>query len=186
VAEEIKARARLDDIARLDVPGKDPATLPLLTPVVVRRAYNTAGPDVLATEWKLDGGAAGKAGGVSFPQGQPSLHSNFGLAPGGRLSLNFRSDGRQVRVFLAGQEVPFAAPGKTFRVHFERKDATVTVTGVGDEGEPVTRTIELPPAARGPTAVTVRLTGMPDRPTGTALTSAIVRGPASLPPPTPE
>jgi hypothetical protein len=186
VAEEIKTRARLDDIARLDVPGKDPTTLPLLTPVVVRRAYNTAGLDVLATEWQLDGGAAGKSGSVSLPQGQPSLHSNFGLAPGGRLSLSFRSDGRQVRVFLAGQEVPFAAPGKMFRVLIQRKDTAVTVTGMGDEGEPVTRTIELPPAARGPTAVTVRLTGMPERPTGTVLTSAIVRGPASLPPPTPE
>src|SRR5262249_28117919 len=146
VAEEIKARARLDDIARLDVPGKDPTTLPLLTPVVVRRAYDTAGPDVLATEWKLDGGAAGTPGGVSLPPGQPSLHSHFGLAPGGRLPLTSRSDGRQVRVFLVGQEVPFAAPGKTFRIHIERKDTAVTVTGVGDQGEPVTRTIDLPPA----------------------------------------
>ena len=186
LAEEIKARARLDDVARLDVPGKDPATLPLLTPVVVRRAFNTAGSDVLATEWKLDGGAAGTPAGVACPQGEPSLRSNFGLAPGGRLTLNFRSDGRQVRVFLAGQEVPFAAPGKTFRVAIERKDTAVTVTGVGDEGGPVTRVIELPAAARGPTAVAVRVTGMPARPTGMVLTSAIARGPASLPPPTPE
>jgi hypothetical protein len=114
------------------------------------------------------------------------MRSNFGLAPGGKLTLNFRSDGRQVRVFLGGQEVPFAAPGKTFRVVIERKDASVIVTGAGDEGGPVARTVELPAAARGPTAIAVRITGMPARPTGMVLTSAIVRGPASLPPPTPE
>lgn len=186
VSDEIKARERLDTIAKLDVPGKDPTTLPLLTPVVVRRAYNTSGPDVLATEWKLDGGATGTPAGVSFPLGEPSLKSTFGLAPGGRLTLAFRTDGRPVRIFVAGQEVPFATPGRTFRVAIERKDAAVVVTGTADEGPPLSRTIALPPAAHGPTAVAVRVTGTPERSGGTALISAIVRGPASLPPPTPE
>jgi hypothetical protein len=69
----------------------------------------------------------------------------------------------------------------------ERKDAAVTLTATGDEGEPpVTRTIELPAAALGPTHLSVRLTGMPTRPDGAVLTAAIARGPASLPPPTPE
>ena len=186
VADEIKARARLDDIAKLDVPGKDPATLPLLTPVVVRRAYNTANPGALASEWKLDGGAAGTPDGVLLPAGEPVVRSTFGLAPGGRLTLSFRPDGRQVRLFLAGQEVPFAAAGKTFRVTIERKDAAVTLTGTGDDGEPVVRTVELPPANRGPTPVAVRLAGMATREGGARLTAAVARGPASLPPPTPE
>jgi len=68
----------------------------------------------------------------------------------------------------------------------ERKENSVTVSGSADEGEPVVRTVELSPAAHGPTAVTLRVTGMPLRPTAMVLTSAIARGPASLPPPTPE
>ena len=186
VVDEIKARNRLEDIARLDVPGKDPTTLPLLTPVVVRRAYNTIGPDVLATEWKLDGGAAGKPDGVALPLGEPALRSNFGLAPGGRLTLSFRSDGRPVRIFVGGQDVPFAAPGRWFRLTIERQEAAVTLTGVGDETPPVTRTVDLPEVARRPTPVAVRLTGSPTRSGGAALLSAMARGPASLPPPTPE
>jgi hypothetical protein len=186
VADEIKVRARLDDIAKLDVPGKDPGTLPLLTPVVVRRAYNTVNPGALASEWKLDGGAAGTAAGVLLPAGEPVLRSTFGLAPGGRLTLSFRPDGRQVRLFLAGQEVPFAAAGKTFRVAIERKDTAVTLTGAGVDGEAVSRTVELPPASRGPVPVAVRLAGMATRQGGTLLTAAMARGPASLPPPTPE
>jgi WD40 repeat protein len=186
VADEIKARGRLDDIAKLDVPGKDPAALPLLTPVVVRRAYNTVNPGALAVEWKLDGGAAGMPDGVLLPAGEPVMRSTFGLAPGGRLTLSMRPDGRQVRLFLAGQEVAFAAAGKTFRVTIDRKDTAVTLTAIVDDGEPATRTIELPPASRGPTILAVRLAGMATREGGARLLAAVARGPASLPPPTPE
>jgi WD40 repeat protein len=186
VTDAVKARARLDDVARLDVPGNDPATLPLLSPVIVRRAYNTVGEDVTATEWRLDGGATPRPDGVALPPGTPALQSKFGLAPSGRLSLVFRSDGRQVRFNLAGQEVAFAAPGPTLRVTIERKDDAVTLTAFADEGEPVSRTIDLPPAARGPATVAVRLTGTATRPDGAQLTAAIARGSVSLPPVTPE
>ena len=168
------------------MPGKDPTTLPLLTPVVVRRAYDTIGPDVLSTEWKLDGGATARADEVTLPLGEPALRSTFGLAPGGRLTLSFRSDGRPIRIFVGGQDVPFAAPGKSFRITIERQEAAVTLTGVGDEVAPVTRTVELSEAARGPSTVAVRLTGSATRSGGAALLSAMARGPASLPPPTPE
>src|SRR3546814_17830042 len=64
-------------------PPRRSSDLPLLTPVVVRRAYNTVGPDVLTTEWKLDGGPTGKADGVALPLGEPALRSTFeiGRAP---------------------------------------------------------------------------------------------------------
>ena len=168
------------------MPGKDPTTLPLFTPVVVRRAYNTIDADVLTAEWKLDGGATGKVDGVALPLGEPSLRSNFGLAPGGRLTLNFRSDGRRIGIFVGGQEVSFAAPDRTFRIVIERQEAAVTLTGIGEESSQVSRLIELSEAYRGPTAVAVRLAGMQARPGGAMLVSAIARGPASLPPPTPE
>ncbi|HEX3148557.1 MAG TPA: hypothetical protein VHR66_10765 [Gemmataceae bacterium] len=186
VTDAVKARARLDDVNRLDVPGKDPATLPLFTPVIIRRAYNTVGADVIRTEWVLDNGAVVKPEGVVLGPGTPSLRSLFGVAPGGRLSLNFVPDGREVRLNLPGQEVAFAGTGKTFRIAIERKDDTVTLTAVSDDGQPATRTVELPAAARGPVPITVRLTGTPSRPEGAILTSAIARGPTSLSPPTPE
>ena len=186
VTDSIKARARLDDIAKMDVPGKDPATLPLFAPVVVRRAYNTAGADVVAAEWRLDGGATARPDGVLFGPGNPAMHSKFGVAADGRLALNLRADGRELRLNLAGQEVAFAAAGKTLRVTVERKDDSVTLTAAGDEGETVTRTLDLPPVLRGPLPLSVRLTGTPTRPDGALLVSAIARGPVSLPPLTPE
>lgn len=184
--DAVQARARLDDIARLDVPATDPTTLPLFTPVVVRRAYNTLGADVRATEWKLDGGADGRADGVHLPPGDPALRSRFGLAPGGRLALTFRSDGREVRFFVAGLEVAFAAPDGTLRIVVERQEAAVTLTATAAGGSPVVRRVDLPEAARGPTAVAVRLTGTPARPGGATLAAAVVRGPATLVLPLPE
>ena len=186
VTDAIKARARLDNVNGLDVPGKDPKTLPLFAPVVMRRAYNTTGADVLTAEWTLDGGAVGKPEGVVFGKGTPSLKSKFGIAPGGRLTLSFRPDGREVRLNLGGQEVAFAGVGKTFRLAIERKDDTITLTGISDDGEPATRTVDLPAAAHGPTPLNIRLTGTPTQPKEAILISAIARGPMSLPPPTPE
>jgi hypothetical protein len=186
LTDSIKNRAKLDDIAKLDVPSKDPATLPLFTPVVIRRAYNTVGPDELASEWKLEAGAVVKPEGIYLPNGEPALHSRFGLAPGGKLTVSLRPDGREVRVNLAGQETAFAAHGSTFRVVIERKEAAVTIAAIDGDAEPVVRTIDLSPSARGPTALTIRLTGTPARPTGALVTAAIARGPASLPPPTHE
>jgi WD domain, G-beta repeat len=186
VTDAIKARARLDDVNRLDVPSKDATTLPLFTPVVMRRAYNTTGADVLATEWGLESGAVAKAEGVFLAPGTPLIRSKFGIAPGGRLTLSLRPDGREVRLNVAGQEVAFAGAGKSLRIAIERKDDTVTLTAVADEGEPVARTVDLAAAARGPTPLTIRLTGMPTQPDGAILASAIARGLISLAPPTPE
>ena len=68
-ADAIKAKARLDDIAKIDVPPKDGSGLPLLSPIVVRRAYNTTGSDVVKAEWRMDGGAAPKDNGIQLPAG---------------------------------------------------------------------------------------------------------------------
>jgi hypothetical protein len=184
--DAVKARARLDDIARLDVPGTDPTTLPLLNPDVVRRGYDTAAAAVAAAEWHLDGGAAAGPDGIVLPAGSPALRSRFGLAAGGRLNLTFRPDGREVRVNLATQEVAFAAPGRTLRVTITRADDAVIVAAAGDDGQSVTRTVSLPPAARGPATLAIRLTGTASRPEGAVLTAAIARWPVSLPLVTPE
>src|SRR5262249_21038368 len=181
VADSIKAKARLDDIAETDVPGKDPAALHVLSPVVVRRGYNTAGPDVVKSEWRFDGGATGKVEGIHLPTGNAALYSRFGIASGGRLTLAFQPDGREIRINYAGQEFAFAGTGKTVRVVIERDDAKVTVTAQPDMGDPVGRSADLPPLARGPMPVTIRLTGPPSNPEGALLTAAIARGPFSFP-----
>jgi hypothetical protein len=179
-ADAIKLRARLDDIAKLDVPGKDPTTLPLLTPTPVRRAYNTMGVDVCRNEWRLDGGAEPRADGVLLPEGSPILSSRFGLASGGRLTLAIRPDGREILINCAGQEFAFAGSGKSLRVMISRAEATVTVSATADDGEPIARTADLPANIRGPIATTIRLTGTPSQAGGAMLSSAIVRGPVSL------
>lgn len=184
--DAVKARARLDDVAKLDVPAKDPLTLPLFTPAPVRRAYNTLGPDVLKHEWVLAGGAAGGPDGVVLPAGGPAVQSRFGLAPGGRLTLAVRPDGRELRVVCAGQEFAFAGNGKAVRLTVERAEDKVTVTATADDGAPVARTLDLPATLRGPTPVAVRPSGAPVRDGGTVLVSAIARGPVSFPPPVPE
>jgi hypothetical protein len=181
VADAIKAKARLDDIAKIDVPAKDPTALPLLSPVAVRRGYNTAGPDVVKTEWRLDGGTAGRPEGIHLPTGNAALYSRFGIASGGRLTLAFQPDGREIRINYAGQEFAFAGTGKTVRVVIERDDAKVTVTAQPDMGDPVGRSADLPPLSRGPMPVTIRLTGTSSKPEGTLLTAAIARGPFSFP-----
>jgi hypothetical protein len=179
--DAVKARARLDDIARLDVPSKDPATLPLFAPFHMRRAYNTLGPDVRGNEWRLTGGVDGHGDGVVMPAGSPVLTSRFGLGPGGRLTMMIRSDGREVRINCAGQEFAFAGSGKSVYIAIERAEGTVTVTATPDDNEPVTRTAELPVNSRGPLTVTVRMNGAPARPGGATIASAIVRGPVSMP-----
>lgn len=186
VADAIKARARLDDAIKLDVPGKDPLTLPLFTPAPVRRAYNTVAADVIRNEWRLDGGAELKPDGVVMPAGAPVLSSHFGLAAGGRMTLAFKPDGREVRFICAGQEFAFAGNGAALRVVLERIEDKLTVTATTDDGEPASRTAELPATNRGPTTVAVRLTGTPAREGGTVLASAIVRGPVTVPLPLPE
>jgi hypothetical protein len=179
VIDEIKARARLDDISKLDVPAKDPNTLPLYSPLIVRRAFNTLDGDAIRREWRIDGGAELRANGVYLPGGSPGLQSRFGLAPGGRMSLTLRTDGREVRIQCAGQEFAFAGAGKGLRIVLERSDADVKLTAVGDEGEPVVRTAPVPASMTGPTFLTMRLTGASEKP-GASIVSAIVRGPASL------
>jgi hypothetical protein len=181
VADAIKAKARLDDIARIDVPAKDPTALPLHSPIVVRRGYNTAGPDVVKAEWRSDGGAAGRAEGIHLPPGNAALYSRFGIASGGRLTLSFQPDGREIRINYAGQEFAFAGNGKTLRVVIDRDDNKVTVAAYPDMGEPVGRSADLPPLGRGPMPVTIRLTGTPTKPEGSLLTTAIARGPFSFP-----
>jgi WD40 repeat protein len=181
VADAVKARARLDDIAKLDVPSKDATTLPIFAPFHVRRAYNTLGPDVRAQEWRISGGAEGRADGVSLPEGSPVLASRFGLGSGGSLTLAFRPDGREIRINCAGQEFAFAEAGKAVRIAIERIDDSVRVTATDEDGSPVSRSAELPMNARGPLAISVRLTGTPARPGGALLTAAIVRGPVSIP-----
>ena len=180
VVDAIKARARIDNISKLDVPSKDPSTLPLFAPVQVRQAYNTIVGDVVRTEWRLEGGAEAKADGIALPGGSPAMRSRFGLAPGGRLSLTLRTDGREVRINCAGQEFAFAGAGKSLRIVIERAEASVKLTATGDEGEPVVRTADLSAGLRGPMFLTVRLTGSAEHP-GASMTSAIHRGPASLP-----
>ncbi|HKB00819.1 MAG TPA: hypothetical protein VKD90_01310, partial [Gemmataceae bacterium] len=128
VADMVKAQARLGDVDKLNVPPKDPAALPLLSPVIVRRAYNTLGPDVLAAEWQLDGGAAALPAGIRLPAGSPAMHSRFALASRGRLALAVRPDGREIRVNCGGQEFAFAGVGKTMRIVIERTETTVAVT----------------------------------------------------------
>jgi hypothetical protein len=179
-ADAVKVRARLDDIAKLDVPGKDPSALPLYLPAPVRRAYNTIGRDVCRNEWRLDGGAEPRADGVLLPEGSPVLSSRFGLAAGGRLTLSFRPDGREIRINCAGQEFAFGGSGKSLRVMISRTEANMTVSASADGGEPVARTADVPANIRGPIAVTIRLTGTPSHTGGAMLHSAIVRGPASL------
>lgn len=181
VADAVKARARLDDIARLDVPSKDPTTLPLFAPFHLRRAYNTLGNEVRAHEWRWTGGAEGQADGIVMPAGSPVLTSRFGLGPGGRLTLAIRPDGREVRINCAGQELAFAGSGKSVYIAIDRAERSVTVTAIPEDGEPVVRTADLPVNSRGPLTVSARMTGEPARPGGAVITSAIVRGPASMP-----
>ncbi|HKB04552.1 MAG TPA: hypothetical protein VKD90_20180 [Gemmataceae bacterium] len=185
VADAIKAKARIDDVARLDVPSKDPATLPLLTPTVVRRGYNTLAVDVQKAEWQLGDGCESVPEGVRLAAGGPSMTSRFGLAPGGRLTLTIRPDGRDLRLFAAGQEVAFAGTGTAVRVVIERTETALSMTAVTDAG-PANRTVELPEAFRGPSQVTLRLAGTPAKGDGAVLLSAIARGPVSLPLPLPE
>src|SRR5262245_51419980 len=186
VADAIKAKARLDDIAKLDVPAKDPTGLPLWSPVVVRRAYNTIGADVAKAEWQFVGGAAPRGEGVHLPAGNAALYSRFGIASGGRLTLAVRPDGREVRVNYAGQEFAFAGTAKHLRIIIERDDKSVTVTAQSDADEPVSRSADLAIIARGPMPVTLRVTGTPSKPEGTLLTAAIARGPMSFPLPSAE
>jgi hypothetical protein len=180
VADAIKAKARLDDIAKVDVPPKDPTALPLLSPVVVRRAYNTTGADVVSAEWALAGGAALRPDGVHLPAGNAAVHSRFGIASGGRLTLALRPDGREIRINYAGQEFAFTGTGKRLRIVIERDDKSVTVTAQPDGGEPDSRSADLALVSRGPMPVTVRVTGTPSKPEGTLLTAAIARGPMSF------
>jgi WD40 repeat protein len=181
VADQIKARARLDNINGLDVPGKDPTTLPLFAPLHVRRAYNTIGGDVYANEWKFGGGASANSDAVVLPDGSPVMSSRFGLGSGGRLTLAFRVDGREIRINCAGQEFAFAGSGKAMQVTIERVDDSVTVTATSDDADPVSRKVDLPINALGPLNVGVRLSGTPTKPGGALLVSAIVRGSVSLP-----
>jgi hypothetical protein len=153
----------------------------VLSPVVVRRGYNTAGPDVAKAEWRFDGGATGRADGIHLPAGNAALYSRFGIGSGGRLTLSFQPDGREIRINYAGQEFAFAGTGKIVRVLVERDDHKVTVTAQPDGGDPVGRSADLPPLSRGPMPVTIRLTGTPSKPEGTLLIAAIVRGPISFP-----
>ena len=129
----------------------------------------------------MDGGAVARADGIHLPAGTPVLYSRFGLASGGRLSLSFRPDGREIRINYAGQDFSFAGSGKILRIVIERDDKTVTVTAQPDAGEPVGRTADLPSLVRGAMPVTVRVTGTASTPDGTLLTAAIARGPMSLP-----
>jgi hypothetical protein len=186
VADMVKAQARLGDVDKLNVPPKDPTALPLLTPVIVRRAYNTLGPDVLAAEWQLDGGAVSQPAGVRLPAGSPALHSRFALAPRGRLALSVRPDGREIRVNCGGQEFAFAGVGKSMRIVIERTETTVAVTAVPEGDEPVLQTADLPVIARGPSRVTVRVTGVPVDPNGTVVRAGMARGPVALPVPVAE
>jgi len=181
VADAIKAKARLDDIAKVDVPPKDAAALPLHSPVVVRRAYNTVGADVASAEWIFAGGAAARPDGIHLPAGNSALHSRFGIASGGRLTLAMRPDGREIRINYAGQEFAFTGgTGKGMRIAVERDDKSVTVTAQPDGGEPVSRSADLALLSRGPMPVTVRVTGTPSKPEGTMVTAAIARGPMSF------
>lgn len=186
VADMVKAQAKLRDVDNLNVPSKDPTALPLLSPVIVRRAYNTLGPDVVKGEWQFDGGAAPQPTGVRLPAGSPVLYSRFGLAPRGTLTLVVRPDGREIRVNGGGREFAFAGIGKSVRIVVERTETTVTVTAYADDEEPVTRTTELPVTARGPSRVTLRVTGVPADPNGMAVSAAMARGPVALPLPAPE
>ena len=155
--------------------------MPLFAPLHVRRAYNSLAADVRKNEWRLDGGAEGQPDGVMMPNGSPSLQSRFGLGAGGRLTLAIRPDGREIRVNCAGQEFAFAGTSKAIHIAIERTETTVTVTAAGDEGEPASRSAELPINARGPLAMSLRLTGAATKPGGAFVSTAIVRGPVSLP-----
>jgi hypothetical protein len=185
VADAIKAKARIDDVARLDVPSKDPATLPLLAPTVLRRGFNTLAAEVQKSEWQLGDGCEVVPEGVRFAAGAPAMTSRFGLSPGGRLTVTIRPDGRDVRVFAAGQEVAFAGMGAAVRIVVERTESALTVTAATDDG-PASRGIELPEAIRGPVPVTVRLAGTPAKGDAAVLLSAMARGAVSLPMPLPE
>jgi hypothetical protein len=181
VVDAVKVRARLDDIAKLDAPGKDPTTLPLFAPLHVRRSYNTIASDVCKVEWRLDGGAVVRADAVLLPDGSPLMHSRFGLGAGGQLTIAIRPDGREIRINCAGQEFAFAGTGKSIQIVIERLATSVTVTAGGEDGDPVSRIADLPINARGPLAATLRLTGTAAHPGGATIVSAIVRGPASIP-----
>jgi hypothetical protein len=115
-----------------------------------------------------------------MPAGNAALHSRFGIASGGRLSLAVRPDGREIRINYAGQEFAFTGTGKGLRILIERDDKTVTVTAQPDGGEPVSRLADLALVSRGPMPVTVRVTGTPSKPEGTILTAAVARGPMSF------
>jgi hypothetical protein len=114
------------------------------------------------------------------------MHSRFGLAPRGRLSLAVRPDGREVRVNCGGQEFAFAGTGKAMRIVVERTETTVSMTAFATDEEPVNRTADLPVIARGPTPVTLRLTGVPADPNGSLVGAATARGPVALPIPAAE
>lgn len=181
VVDAIKARARIEDISKLDVPSKDPIQLPLFAPVQIRRPYNTIAADVIKNEWRLDAGSEAQPERVLLPAGSPSLQSRFGLAAGGKLTLTFEPDGREVRVNCAGQEMAFAGSGKSLRLVIERSEDKLTFRATTDDGEPIAKTTDIPPALRGPMSMTIRLTGTTARAGGTSLATAILRGPASLP-----
>ncbi len=177
------AQARLEAINKLDIEPSDPNAVPLLTPIVQRRGYDSLAQGVRANEWAIEGDCSPAGDGLKLGTGESALRSLFEIVPGTRITFDLTPDGRDIRIVCAGQDLTVPGVGKSLRLTVEFTGEELRVSATAEGAEPVVRMAPVPPAQRGPNVVTLRLSGPGP---GTILSSALVRGPIRPAVPKPE
>lgn len=184
--DQVKAKARADDVDKANIPPKD-AAIPLLgSAVVIRKHFNTLAESAARYEWRLAGEAEFQPQGVRMKAAQPTLTSRFEIGDGTRVLFTITPDGREMKFTVNGEEWSVPGNGNQVQVLLERRGHTLYFVASADNNKALTHNVPLPMAKQGTSTVQLRLNGMPKLTEGALVTAAVVRGPIKFVPPQPE
>lgn len=176
-ADEGRVKAVLLTAERLDLASTDLSALPLLTPSVERRGYDSMSARVREREWTTEGDCTSGPEGLKLNAGALAVRSLFDLLPGSKVRLELLSDGRAWSLVLAGQELMIPAGGKSLRIVVDYVGEEVKLAVSVDGAAPSESKMAVPPAERRPTNLVLRPMGEASTPGGAIVVAAILRGP---------
>lgn len=150
---------------------------------VVRRNFNTFRSEAtIKSNWKVEGSSRMEALGLRLLDNPVSMQSTFQLIDNWKMEIVAEYDGRQMLIEVNKQTITLTPTRSQPAFYLERKGKKLTYAIASTRGLPTLNTISLPDDALEPSAISIKLEGVPfpNRKDGMLIGRIVVNGPVKV------
>jgi WD domain, G-beta repeat len=150
---------------------------------VVRRNFNTLRDEAtFKTQWKIEGSSRWENSGLRLLENPVSLQSTFQLIDNWRMEIVADYDGRELVIQVNKQTITLQPTRNEPVIYLERKGKKLSYVLANLRALPTVNTISLPDDALLPSAISIKLEGVPytNRKEGMLLPRIVVAGPVKV------